>query len=192
MPRSSEATLASALIVEDDRALADGLQKALAGLVDLVACARSVAEARASLAQLRPELLILDVMLPDGTAFDVLEQARRLEPFPMVVAISGGAEPEDTFQLATLGVRAFLRKPIDLQAIEAALVQTRSTAPDLTPHLRATVGRRGVRDVEEQVRRVMVREALASSGGSRRGAARMLSVSRQLLQHIVRAFDGAP
>jgi hypothetical protein len=45
-----------------------------------------------------------------------------------------------------------------------------------------------IHDVEELARGTMVREALARSQGSRTGAARLLRVSRQLLQHILRGI----
>ncbi|WP_437764056.1 helix-turn-helix domain-containing protein [Sorangium sp. So ce764] len=40
--------------------------------------------------------------------------------------------------------------------------------------------------VEEQVRTILVDEALARAGGSRRKAAQLLNISRQLLQHSLR------
>ncbi len=58
--------------------------------------------------------------------------------------------------------------------------------PDLTPLLRAVVGRKSVHQVEEQVRATMVAEALARANGNLSSAARMLSISRQLLQHILK------
>ena len=171
----------SALVVEDDRPLAAALVAALQGQVESVAWSFSTSEARELLLRLQPDLLVLDVMLPDGTAFDVLNSVRESGRSPAVIAISGCADPEETFQLAAQGVRAFLKKPLSLDALKKAIVRARMNPPDLIPHLRATVGRTGVREVEAQVRRVMVREALACSGGNRRGAARLLSVSRELL-----------
>ena len=58
--------------------------------------------------------------------------------------------------------------------------------PDLTPYVRASVGIVPLQHIEEHVRHTMLQEALARSGGNRRGAARMLKVSRQLLQHMLR------
>jgi transcriptional regulator with PAS, ATPase and Fis domain len=61
-----------------------------------------------------------------------------------------------------------------------------SEPPDLAPHLKSAVGLVPIKSVEQTVRSTMVSEALARGGGSRRAAARVLSISRQLLQHILR------
>jgi DNA-binding NtrC family response regulator len=60
---------------------------------------------------------------------------------------------------------------------------------ELRAMVREGVGQMGVREAELVVRRTMVAEALARSGGNRRAAARMLGVSRQHLQHILRALE---
>jgi transcriptional regulator with GAF, ATPase, and Fis domain len=51
------------------------------------------------------------------------------------------------------------------------------------------VGQLGLREMEDQVRRSMVEEALSRSAGSRRSAARLLNVTRQTLQHILRKLE---
>ena len=102
------------------------------------------------------------------------------------IAMSGVARPEQAFELATRGARAFLDKPVTVAEVEAALYDAAAEPPDIEPFVKALVGKRPVRDVEAQVRQTMVGEALAQARGSRRGAARLLRISRQLLQHILR------
>jgi two-component system, response regulator RegA len=177
------------LVVEDNDHQARALVSALLPFSADVVRANSVEQARAALVVTPPDLLIVDLTLPDGTAFEVLTTARGMPRLPPAIAISGTAGPADSFLLAQLGVRAFLAKPFTLTALAEAMRTALTRAPDLDPLLRVTVGRRPVREVEDEVRRVMVREAVARAGGSRRGAARLLSISRQLLQHIVRALD---
>lgn len=65
------------LLLEDDAALADGLQYSLARSGFAVTPARTLAQARACLAAGRFDLLILDVTLPDGTGFALCEELRR-------------------------------------------------------------------------------------------------------------------
>ena len=129
--------------------------------------------------------------LGDGTAFDVLSSVKALSPAPVVVALSGRAGPEDAFRLAQLGVRRYVQKPLDLPALEAAIQRAMAEAPDVTPYVRAVVGKVPIQELEELVRSTMLEEALAQSGGNRRGAARLLDVSRQLLQHMLRKLSSA-
>jgi DNA-binding NtrC family response regulator len=65
-----------------------------------------------------------------------------------------------------------------------------SLMDELENLLRSSVGRVGVRELMAAARRVMVAEALARTGGNRRAAARLLGVSRQTLQHMVRRLEG--
>jgi two-component system, response regulator RegA len=173
-------------IVEDSPSLASALAAALSQRATAVAIVSSAEEARRGIVEARPELVILDVALPDGTAFDVLDGIRELLPAPAVIAMSGSATAEQSFRLAEYGVREYLAKPVAMAALHAAIDSALSKPPNLMPILRAAVGRASLSAVEEEVRATMVREAMARTGGSRRGAAKILSVSRQVLQHILR------
>lgn len=178
-----------ALIVEDNAALQLTLKEVALQRVDEVDTCSSVAEVAALIRttdQLQFGLVLLDFKLPDGTGLGVLSQLEQLATQAPVVAISGEATPEDTFLLARKGVRCFLRKPFGLEQLRAAVAEALDTAPDPLPELRATVGHRNIRDVEADVRRALVAEALAKTNGSVRGAAALLGISRQHLQHILK------
>lgn len=177
-----------ALVVEDSEALLRTLERALSGRGYSVSACSTVAEARRILLDWQPQMLLLDVELPDGNAFDVLRTASELSAAPVVIAMSGVAAPAESFRLAQLGVRSYLAKPLRLETLEQAIEEAFRTPPDVTPHVRAQVGHVPVRELERHVRRTMVAEALARAGGSRRGAARLLQVSRQLLQHMLRSM----
>ena len=184
--RTATLVLERLLVIEDNEALRRTLALALAGRASEVRTAATVAEAEPLIREWHPNAVVLDVALPDGDAFDVLRIVADTQPMPVLVAMSGMAGPCDTFRLAQMGVRAFVPKPIEPQALERALDLALATAPDLTPLVRAAVGHVGVQAVEEQVRATMVSEALARAHGSRNRAAGLLSISRQLLQHILK------
>lgn len=97
--------------------------------------------------------------------------------------------PAEGFRLAQMGVRAFVPKPATPAAIERALAAVLGAAPDLAPLVRTLVGWLGVHEAEDRVRATMVAEALARARGNRKSAARLLAISRQLLQHILRKGD---
>lgn len=178
--------LGEMLVVEDDPELARILETAMQRVAVSVRAVGTLAAARQVLQTVAIDAILLDVCLPDGQADALLQDVQDLARFPVVVAISGSARPEETFRLAQAGVRAFVPKPLDLASLYGVWEEVLATSPELRPHLRGTVGRRPLMDVESDVRGAMVAEALARSRGSRRGAARLLEISRQLLQHIVR------
>ncbi len=150
---------------------------------------RTAGTARRAISVLRdwqPDLLIIDFRLPDGTAIDVLGSVDGGAPLPRSIAISAYAEPVEAFDLARLGVTTYLTKPVSLSDLDAAIEHTLLEPPNIDPAIRNAVGHFGLKAVEANVRGVMVNEALQRSNGSRRGAARLLSVSRQFLQHTLR------
>jgi two-component system response regulator RegA len=183
---SSTRILERLLVIEDNEALRATLVKVSSGRASEVRGVGTVAEAEALIRVWVPNALVLDFLLPDGTGFDVLRVAADGKPMPAVVAISGIADPDQSFQLAQMGVRAFVSKPIELERLERALDTAINTAPDVVPFVRAIVGHLGVHEVEETVRATMVSEAMAHARGSRHCAARLLSISRQLLQYILK------
>lgn len=176
------------LVVEDDDALRGAIVQVVRRWGAEISEARTAAEAKARLSASPPaDLVLLDVRLPDESAFGVLDVAAGLSPTPLIVAISGKASPDEAFELAQRGVRAYLPKPFSIRALESALVRAAETAPSLEPVITARVGQTPMRQVQREVRRVMVKEALAKTGGSRSGAARLLQVTRQAVQQIIRS-----
>ncbi len=176
----------SCLVVEDDERLRPAMVSALLARGFSVREAGSVKDALLTLKELSPDLLLLDVALPDGRALDVLGAVGELSPTPRIIAVSGAAGPDESFALAERGVRAYLKKPFNLEELEAAIERALLAPPDLAPHLKSAVGLIPIKSVEETVRATMVPEALARAKGNRRMAARALQISRQLLQHILR------
>lgn len=175
-------------MVEDNLSLLRAVSVALASRARKVHACASVGEAREAIARVDGSvLLVLDVSLPDGTARDVFDVARDLPRMPAVVVMSGAASAEDAFGLAKLGAAAFVPKPLDLATLERAIDEAAARAPSIVATARDLVGQLPIHDAERAVRRTMVEEALARSGGKRTGAARLLGISRQLLQHMIRA-----
>ena len=176
----------SALVVDDDPALRAGIAAFLRSQGMRVATAASAAEAVAQLRG-RPDVVVLDVRLPDGDAFTVLEYARRLAPAPIRIALSGAATPEDAFRLAQHGVRSFLQKPASLDDIWDAIQSAAEEPPDLKPLVQQVVGHVSLRELTTQVRDEAIKQAIASARGNRTGAARILQVTRQAVQQMLRA-----
>jgi two-component system OmpR family response regulator len=178
-----------ALVVEDGERLRGTVADSLRAWAREVHACGTLAEALDLVARWHPDLLVLDFRLPDGDARDLLRKVAGRGPAATTIAMSAFARPDESFALAGLGVRAYLAKPFHASDLDAAIRQA-LTPPDLEPQLRDAVGKAGLQEVEGRVRSTMVAEALSRSHGSRRGAARLLGVSRQFLQHVLRKLLG--
>jgi DNA-binding response OmpR family regulator len=63
----------------------------------------------------RPDLVMLDLMMPGLDGFETLERLCALEPCPKVIVLSGRDEPED--RARTVKADGFLVKPISFDAL---------------------------------------------------------------------------
>lgn len=176
----------TALVVEDHSALRRTLERALQPFAARVLVAATVTDGLRLLADERPQLVVTDVRLPDGNGIEVARAASLMKPLPVVVAMSGEATPDEAFRLAQYGVRGYLTKPLQLADFSATVKNALSEPPELSTALRASVGKVDLLEFEDSVRKTLLDEALAQSGGNKARAASLLSVSRQLLQHMLR------
>jgi DNA-binding NtrC family response regulator len=176
------------LIVEDHKPLRQAIARAARGWGAEVLEAGTVGEAQQLLARL-PDLVIVDVALPDGHCQPIVEDAVRMRPAAAVIAMSGQASAEEAFRLARAGARRYLTKPISLEDLTHSVEAALADRPSLDALVAAHVGNTPLREVQTGVRRVMIEQALAKARGSRSGAARLLDMTRQAVQQIVREFD---
>lgn len=133
-------------------------------------------------------LILLDVRLGDQSAVTVAAAAARKVPAPAVVAVSGSATPEEAFELAQHGVRAYVPKA-QLALKLDRIIRLARRAPPLEPVLKAQVGARPWKEAQDAVREVMLDQALAMEEGSQARAARRLGMTRQAIHEIVSRRD---
>ena len=110
------------LVVEDDPAIARVLGIMLRRDGHQVTTASSLAEARQALARSRPSVILLDIKLPDGSGFDLLEElvpGSRLEGVPVVVL--SGVEPSFEQRPRSSRVKEWLSKPFAEKELLRAL-----------------------------------------------------------------------
>ena len=112
-----------ALLVDDERLARSELRRLLRDFPDVEVAgeAAHVAEAEERVRALRPDLVFLDIEMPGGTGFDLLE---RLEDVPAVIFTTA----YDAYAVKAFEVNAldYLLKPIEQPRLAAALERARS------------------------------------------------------------------
>lgn len=99
------------LLVDDEPALLDMVMSILADDgFDNIHTAKSVKEALSAAELYRPDLAILDVMLPDGNGFELMEQLTRNADYPVLFLTARGEE-DDKFKGFGLGADDYVVKP---------------------------------------------------------------------------------
>ena len=90
-----------------------------------VLMAHDVVHASMTLTRSRVDVVIVDVRMPGGSAFDVIRRMKhstRLGPIP-IIAISSGMNSELAASLNRQGADRCMKKPVDLDALRAAVVE---------------------------------------------------------------------
>ncbi|GHT02262.1 DNA-binding response regulator [Synergistales bacterium] len=109
------------LCVEDDlKILANNLSE-LTSAGYRVLGAENLAQAREHLAAEKPDAILLDIMLPNGNGLDLLQELRSVGNKVPVIMLTAWGEPKDVSRGYRLGATAYLSKPFDYDAVEAAI-----------------------------------------------------------------------
>jgi two-component system KDP operon response regulator KdpE len=108
------------LVVDDDPALVKALRIGLTARGDDVATAQSGTDAIAQVALLRPDLVILDLGLPDMDGLEVCRRIRDFSRVPIVVLSAYGDEHRKVEALDG-GADDFITKPFGMAELEARL-----------------------------------------------------------------------
>jgi DNA-binding NtrC family response regulator len=109
---------AQVLLVDDELLFAKAVAKRLGKAGYVCEVAGTLADARQSLAASPPDLIVLDMRLPDGTGRDFLAELRagRHADIPVLV-LTAYSEVEDAVGAMKLGAADYLKKPIDLDEL---------------------------------------------------------------------------
>jgi DNA-binding NarL/FixJ family response regulator len=115
------------LIVDDHAIVREGLKKALveAGFTEILE-AHSVATARAQIALINPEVITIDIHLPDGTGFELIHWIRSISKEIAIVVLTLQDDTNSVIAAMKAGASSFVCKsepiPQLLVAIEQALI----------------------------------------------------------------------
>ncbi len=119
-----------ALIVEDDPNSLSGLSAILTADDFTVDTATMLAEARAALSRFIPDVVLIDLNLPDGSGFDLLPSLPSHAPdgaLPVIV-MTGNATVESAIEGLRHGVWDYLLKPVNIPRLRSLLARIPSAS----------------------------------------------------------------
>lgn len=124
------------LIVEDDSTLRLGLTRALRGEGYRVEVAKNGIEGVELALKSRPDLVLLDVMMPELNGFEVCEELRRNDHDLPIIMLTSKSEEEDKVRGLRLGADDYMTKPFGvaelLARVAAALRRRRRVEVELS------------------------------------------------------------
>ena len=113
-----------ALIVDDDLTFQLGLAEVVQREGFTTATAGALKEAREELGRRPPDVLFVDLNLPDGNGLELLQDG---EPLPETVLITGQASVETAVEALRRGVADYLTKPVDFARVKMVLANVART-----------------------------------------------------------------
>ena len=125
--------MADILVADDMPSIRNTLSILLAEEGHTVRLAANGEEALAEYAKRRPDMLLLDIMMPKKNGYKVLKQIRQNDPMLPIIFLSAKGSPADIALGLNLGSDDYLPKPFDrevlLSRIRAVFRRTRVAAP---------------------------------------------------------------
>jgi two-component system nitrogen regulation response regulator GlnG len=109
------------LVVDDEPIICHSFRRVFADAGVEVLTAASAAEGWARFEQDRPDVLVLDLQLPDGSGLDLFERVRRADPKRPVVFITAHGTSETAIEAMKKGAFDYLTKPLDLERMSGLL-----------------------------------------------------------------------
>ena len=110
------------VVVDDHPLVVDGLRLALElADMDVVASAASVAEAVATAAEHLPDVMVMDVQLPDGTGIDAVKAVLAAAPATAILMLTMLEDPDTLMAAIRAGARGYMVKGAKREEIVRAV-----------------------------------------------------------------------
>ena len=113
----------SVLVVDDDRTVRETLADFFDTLGYSARTAASATEGRQAAAAHAPDVVLVDLRLPDASGLMLLEALRADDPELGVIMLTGHADVPTAVRAMQQGALDFLEKPVDLDALDAAVTR---------------------------------------------------------------------
>ena len=137
--------MAHALIVDDSPSTLESLEQLVKLEGFTTATALTIDQARAELSKQPPDVVLVDLNLPDGSGLNLFDSIGLSETSPAFVLITGQASLDSAVEALRRGVSDYLTKPLDVERLRKILQDISQTKrlPDELRELRSEQQRTG-------------------------------------------------
>jgi DNA-binding response OmpR family regulator len=105
------------LVIDDELDILEFIKKYLERRGVLVRTEAGGSAGYAMIKSWKPDIVLLDISIPDMDGFEVLRQLRETDKTTKVVMVTGHGDKETRLQAEALGITAFLEKPLILEEV---------------------------------------------------------------------------
>jgi DNA-binding NarL/FixJ family response regulator len=123
------------LIVDDHRLFRSGVRAELEPLLEIAGEAGAVGDAVAAIAAQKPDVVLLDVHMPDGGGVEVIRRAAGEGLRPCFLALSVSDAPEDVIAVIRAGARGYVTKNIGPEELADAVRRVHEGDAVFSPRL---------------------------------------------------------
>jgi DNA-binding NarL/FixJ family response regulator len=123
------------LIVDDHRLFRSGVRAELEPLLEIAGEAGTVADAVDAIAEHDPEVVLLDVHMPDGGGVEVIRRAAERGLRPCFLALSVSDAPDDVIAVIRAGARGYVTKNIAPEELADAVRRVHDGDAVFSPRL---------------------------------------------------------
>jgi two-component system NarL family response regulator len=184
------------LLVDEHALFREGLGLALAGIDDIDVAGEAVDgdDALERSVDLRPDVVVMDVRMPEGSGAGAIARIRAARPDISVLVLTGSQDEDDLVDALRSGATGYLLKDASVEEVADAIrVVARGQgviSPTMTTKLLERFGQLLRRVPDEREARLTVRELdvlrLVVKGQSNREIARDLFISQNTVKNHVR------
>ena len=120
--------VAKILVIDDDKSICESLELYLSEEGHQVFTANTGADGLSKAVQVSPDLVILDIRLPDIDGFTVLEDLREEHENLKVIMITAHHDMETTIRAMKDGAFDYIHKPINIDELDIAIQKALKTS----------------------------------------------------------------
>jgi len=202
MTAHAKAASIRVVLVDDSALVRQGIKAVLTAQapvppITVIGEAGSVAEAVEIVPRLKPDVVILDIRLPDGSGFDACKEILKHHPEIRILVLTSFTNDSFIYDAITSGAQGYLMKEIDPHGLVQAIHDIASGKSILSPDVMAGVMRvvrgggpnedRSLASLSSQERRVL---ALVAEGKTNKEIGLELGLSDNTVKnYLVSVFD---